>query len=151
MVSVRPYNPNDHAFVMSLAPRLAIGMRPWRDLGLWLKTVEGWLAESIEQHNQKSMVLIAEDEKGELVGFATVSHNAHFAGQPQAYIGELATNETAEGRGAGTALVTACEQWAREQGYTLLTLSTGAANARALRFYHHLGFQDEDVTLTKLI
>jgi GNAT superfamily N-acetyltransferase len=151
MLRVRPYVPNDHAFVLSLVPRLAIGMQPWRDLALWLRTVEGWISESIDQHNQKSMVLIAEDERGERLGFATVSHSTHFTGQRQANIGELATRETVEGHGVGTALVEACEQWAREQGYTLLTLSTGAANARALSFYHHLGFHDEDVTLTKLL
>ncbi|HJS20833.1 MAG TPA: GNAT family N-acetyltransferase [Anaerolineales bacterium] len=99
--------------------------------------------------DDRAMVLIAEDEAGKRVGFATVSHSTHFTGQPQAYIGELATHESAEGRAAGTALVKACEQWAREQGYSLLTLSTGAGNTRALSFYHHLGFQDEDVTLTR--
>lgn len=151
MLKVRTYVPADRDFVFSLAPRLAIGIQPWRDLQLWLRTVEDWLNESIHQHNQKTMVLIAEDEQGERIGFATVSHSTHFTGQRQAYIGELATKETAEGRGAGTALVEACEQWARGQGYTLLTLTTGAANARALGFYHHLGFHDEDVTLTKLL
>ena len=151
MLRVRPYVSNDRAFVLSLVPRLAIGMQPWRDLDLWLRTVEGWITESIDQHNQKSMVLIAEDERGERLGFATVSHSTHFTGQRQANIGELATRETVEGHGVGTALVEACEQWAREQGYTLLTLSTGAANARALSLYHHLGFHDEDVTLAKLL
>jgi ribosomal protein S18 acetylase RimI-like enzyme len=150
-VRVRPYVPADQTFVLSLAPRLAIGIQPWRDLRLWLTTVENWLTESINQHGQKTMVWIAEDEQGERCGFATVSHSKHFTGQPQAYIGELATSETVEGRGVGTALVEACQGWAREQGYTILTLSTGAANARALRFYRHLGFQDEDVTLTKLL
>jgi putative acetyltransferase len=57
----------------------------------------------------------------------------------------------AEGQGVGTALVAACEQWAREQGYTVLMLSTGAANTRAIGLYHRLGFHDEDVTLTKLL
>jgi ribosomal protein S18 acetylase RimI-like enzyme len=151
VLRVRAYTPEDRAFVLSLAPRLAIGMQPWRDVKLWLATVESWLAESMDQHNRKTMVLIAEDEQGERLGFATVSHSAHFTGQRQAYIGELATSETVEGRGVGTALVEACQQWARAQGYTLLTLSTGAANARALSFYHHLGFLDEDVTLTKLL
>ena len=55
-----------------------------------------------------------EDEQGERLGFATVSHNTHFTGQPQAYIGELAANENAEGLGVGTALIEACEQWAHE-------------------------------------
>ena len=97
------------------------------------------------------MVLIAEDEWGKRLGFATVSHSKHFTGQPQAYIGELVTDGTAEGRGVGTALVTACESWAREQGYALLTVSTGAQNVRALRFYRHLDFHAEDITLAKLL
>ena len=40
---------------------------------------------------------------------------------------------TDESHRDGTALLEACEQWAREQGYTLLSLTTGAANT-ALRF-----------------
>jgi ribosomal protein S18 acetylase RimI-like enzyme len=151
MVHVRPYISADREFILSLAPRLAIGKQPWRDLTLWLKTVEEWLTESIAQHNQKTMVLIAEDEQSERLGFATVSHSTHFTGQKQAYIGELVTSEAAEGQGIGTALVTACEQWAREQGYAIITLTTGAGNARALQFYHHLGFRNEDITLTKLL
>jgi ribosomal protein S18 acetylase RimI-like enzyme len=151
MIHVRAYTPNDRIFVLGLASRLAIGMQPWRDLDLWITTVEKWLTESITQHGQKTMVLIAEDEQGERVGFATVSHGTHFSGQHQAYIGELATTETSEGRGVGTALLHACEQWARDQDYALLVLSTGSGNTRALNLYHHLGFQDEDVTLTKLL
>lgn len=151
MLRVRPFQPDDRSFLLSLAPRLAIGMQSWRDTALWIQTVEGWLEESINGHGQKSMVFIAEHESGERLGFATVSHSQHFTGQPQAYIGELATSESAEGRGVGSSLVEACEQWAREQGYTILVLSTGAGNTRALRFYEHLGFQEEDVTLTKLL
>lgn len=151
MLRVRPLVSDDRAFVLSLAPRLAIGKQPWRDRNLWLATVEEWLVESIQQHGQKTMVWIAENEDGERVGFATVSHSTHFTGQPQAFIGELATVESAEGHGVGSVLVNACEQWARQQGYTILTLSTGAANSRALQFYKHLGFQDEDITLTKLL
>lgn len=81
MLRVRPYLSSDRTFVLSLAPRLAIGKQLWCDLTLWLKTVEEWLTESINQHNQKTMVLIAEDEQGERLGFATVSHSRHFTGQ----------------------------------------------------------------------
>src|SRR5690349_12389431 len=114
MIHIRPYLPNDRSFIFSMAPRLAIGKQPWRDLTLWLKTVEEWLTESINGHDQKTMVLIAENEHGERMGFATVSQSTHFTGQPQAYIGELATSENAEGQGVGSALVQACEEWARE-------------------------------------
>lgn len=97
------------------------------------------------------MVFIAENDHGERLGFATLSHETHFTGEHQAYINELATSDVAEGRGVGTALIQACEQWAREQGYRILALSTGAANGRALGFYRHLGFRDEDVKLVKLL
>jgi GNAT superfamily N-acetyltransferase len=151
MIYVRPYLPDDRAFVLSLAPRLLIGMPTWRDPHLWLTTFQNWITVSIDQHGQKTIVLVAEDDQGERLGFVTLSHETHFTGEHQAYINELATSEVAEGRGVGTALVQACEQWAREQGYRILALSTGAANGRALGFYHHLGFRDEDVKLVKLL
>ena len=122
MLQIRPYTPADHAFVLSLAPRLLIGKQLWCDDQRWLQAVEGWLTGSMEQHNQKTIVFVAHTEQGEQLGFATVSQRKHFTGQPQAAIGELATREEAEGHGVGSALVAACEQWGREQGYMLITL-----------------------------
>ena len=151
MLRVRQYVPADREFVLSLAPRLAIGIPPWRDLQKMIATVQGWITESIKQHGNKTMVIVAEDEHRERLGFATVSHDTHFTGEGQAYIGELATSEEAEGRGVGKALAQACEQWAREQGYRILSLATGAANERALGFYRHMGYLDEDVKLVKLL
>jgi GNAT superfamily N-acetyltransferase len=149
MIRVRPYVCDDHAFVLSLAPRLTIGMPPWRDSQLCLTAVQSWITGSIERHGEQTMVFVAEDDHGERLGFASVTHDTHFTGARQAYIGELATSESAEGAGVGKALLHACEQWARDQGYEMLALATGVANRRALEFYHHLGFQDEDVKLVK--
>ena len=151
MIRVRPYIFADREFILSLAPRLAIGIARWRDTQKMIVTAQSWITSSIEQDGTKSSVFVAEDEHGERLGFATVSHNTHFTGEGQAYIGELVTNEAAEGRGVGKALAQACEQWAREQGYRILSLATGAANERALGFYRHMGYQDEDVTLVKLL
>jgi GNAT superfamily N-acetyltransferase len=151
MIHVRPYVSDDRTFVLSLAPRLLIGMPSWRDPQLWLTAFQNWITASIDQQGQEAMVFIAEDDRGEQLGFVTLSHNTHFTGEHQAYINELVTSEEAEGHGVGTALIQACEQWAREQGYRILALSTGAANLRALGFYHHLGFRDEDVKLVKLL
>jgi GNAT superfamily N-acetyltransferase len=151
VIRVRPYVPTDRDFVLGLAPRLAIGIPPWRDIQKMIVTARGWIIGSIEQHGKKTMVFVAEDEQGERLGFATVSHDTHFTGEGQAYVGELATSEAAEGRGVGQALAQACEQWAREQGYRILSLATGAANERALGFYRHMGYLDEDVKLVKLL
>jgi GNAT superfamily N-acetyltransferase len=151
MIRVRPYVPADREFVFSLAPRLAIGIPPWRDPQKMIVTAQGWISGSIEQQGKKTMVFLAENEQGERLGFATVSHSTHFTGESQAYIGELATSEVAERQGVGKALVQACEQWAREQGYRILSLATGAANEQARGFYRHIGYLDEDVTLVKLL
>jgi GNAT superfamily N-acetyltransferase len=151
MIRTRLYDPADREFVLSLAPRLAIGIPPWRDTQQMTVTAQNWITSSIEQHGHKTVILVAEDELGERLGFATVSHSTHFTGEGQAYIGELATAESAEGRGVGTALAQACEQWGREQGYRILALATGAANKRALGFYRHLGYLEEDITLVRLL
>ncbi len=151
MISVRLYQPDDRSFVLDLAPRLMIGMPPWRDPQKCMAGVQGWIRGSLDQHGQETMVFVAEDEQGERLGFATVTQMTHWTGEDQAYIGELVTSEAAEGRGAGKALIQSCEQWARDQGYRIISLDTGAANSHALGFYHHLGFQDEDVKLIKIL
>lgn len=151
MIHVRPYLPTDYAFVLSLAPRLTIGMPSWRDPQLCLAAVEGWIKGSIDRHGQGTMVFVAEDDHKQRLGFATVTHETHFTGERQAYIGELATSEAAGGRGVGRALLQACEGWAREQGDRILALATGAANDHALGFYDHFGYRHEDVKLVKLL
>jgi len=151
MVRVRSYEPADREFLLSLAPRLTIGIPPWRDQRLMLSTVQKWIAGSLARQGDRAEVFVALGEQGERLGFASVSEEPHFTGEPQAYVGELATVREAEGRGIGKALVTACEAWARHRGFRVLSLSTGAANARALGFYRHLGFVDEDVKLVKIL
>jgi len=151
VIRVRPYDPDDRTFVLSLSPRLTIGMPAWRDAQKCLIAVQGWVAESIEQHGHNTAVFIAIDEQGKRLGFATITHNTHFTGERQAYIGELVTDESAEGTGVGKALLQTCERWARDQGYRIIAVATGAGNTNALDFYHHLGYHNEDVTLIKLL
>ena len=114
-------------------------------------TVERWIDQSLARRGEAAEVFVAEDDEGTPLGFASVADELHFTGVTQAYIGELAVREEAEGRGVGTALIGACEAWARRRGHRFLSLATGAANSRALAFYRHRGFSDEDVKLVKLL
>ena len=148
-MEVRPFQPADADFVISLAPRLEIGRPPWRDRAAWLVAVEGWLRASIADHGQGTMVFVAVDDAGRQLGVATVSRATHWTGEAQAWIGELAVAAAAEGLGVGGALLAACEDWARAQGLPLISLTTGAANTVALGFYHKHGYQDEDVKLVR--
>jgi len=151
MVRVRTFVPGDERFLLDLAPRLTIGIPVWRDEQRMLGVVQRWIRESIARRGEKAEVFLAVSDEGDALGFATVSEESHFTGETQAYVGELATVPGGEGRGVGAALVRACETWAKDHGYRILTLHTGANNERALGFYHHLGFEDEDIKLVKLV
>ncbi len=148
---VRLYTPADQEFVMSLAPRLLIGAAPWIDPERMLEAARQWIAGSVARHGGETVVFVAEGARRGRLGFASVSRDRHFTGVPQAYIGELAVDEAVEGRGVGKALVRACEQWAREQGYAQIVLDTGFANERGRRFYERLGFREESVKLVRVL
>jgi len=63
----------------------------------------------------------------------------------------LAVAAHAEGAGVGQALMCAAEGWARAQGYRLIVLDTGAANARARALYARRGYTEESVRLVKIL
>jgi ribosomal protein S18 acetylase RimI-like enzyme len=146
---VRLVTADDVPAVLGLAPRLTIGVASWRDRDAVRAAVRQWVEGSTESEaDGAGFVCIAGDV---VVGYVSVSSTEHFAGERDAYIGELIVDERFEGRGAGRLLVEAAEQWAREAGYRCITLHTGAANARARGFYARLGYTEEDVKLTKVL
>ncbi|MGA8247126.1 MAG: GNAT family N-acetyltransferase [Nocardioides sp.] len=148
-ILVRPCAEGDTAAVTGLADRLAVGVAEWRDPEAVLHAVRTWVAESAAP-GFEGAAFVAEDG-GEVVGFASVSTVEHFAGEVDAYVGELVVAAPVEGAGVGGRLLEAAEAWARERGFRCLTLTTGAANARARAFYAARGFRDEDVKLTKVL
>lgn len=150
-IHVRFYTSADQEFLFSLAPRLLIGAASWIDPERMVEAARQWIAGSIARHDRETVVFVAEDPRGERLGFASVSRDQHFTGVPQAYIGELAVAEAVEGQGVGKALVQVCEQWAHEQGYPWLVLDTGFANERGRRFYERLGFKEESVKLVRVL
>lgn len=148
--TIRPYDDRDHASVMGLADRLTQGAQPWRDGERWLAVVRGWVAESVEAATSpRHGLLVAVDGADQVEGFVAVSTRTHFTGDVDAYVGELVVASGHERRGIGRALLRAAEAWAREQGFSVLTLDTGGANAQARALYEAEGFVEEDVRLTK--
>jgi GNAT superfamily N-acetyltransferase len=138
----------DRAFLERLAPRLTIGIPPWRSHEVMLATVRGWLLENLDGMGVDGTVFIAEDADGTPVGAATVERSAHFTGTPQ---GELAVIDAVEGQGVAALLLAAAEDWAREQGLPFLALGTGIANSRARAFYARHGYQEEDIRLVRAL
>ena len=146
---VRTYRPEDRPAALALATRLEIGVAPWRDPAAVQAAVAGWVRGSLDlaEAGERTVLVAVRDDA--LVGFVTVSRRAHFTGDVDGYVGELAVAAGEERRGVGRDLMRAAEQWAHDQGYRRLTLETGAANHSARAFYAALGYAEEDVRLTR--
>jgi ribosomal protein S18 acetylase RimI-like enzyme len=148
---IRPYQPGDASQVLALAPRLTEWVAAWREPGAVLRAVQDWITTSLGHASQPGHMVYVAVSGGSVVGVVTVSESAHFTGQVDAYVGELAVASGLERRGIATQLMDAAEAWAAQRGLAFLTLETGAANQPARLFYAQRGYQEEDVRLTKAI
>jgi ribosomal protein S18 acetylase RimI-like enzyme len=150
-LQIRPYRAADREQVMAIAPRLAELVAAWRDPAAVLDAVHGWVRGSIEACDQPDHALYVAVAGQDVVGFVSVSERTHFAGQVDAYVGELAVRSGLERQGIATALMAAAEAWATDRGRAFLTLETGAASWPARGLYRALGFREEEIRLTKPI
>ena len=57
-----------------------------------------------------------------------------------AFLWDIRVDESARGKGVGSALISACVNWAKEQGLKGLLVETQAQNPSACRFYQRNGF-----------
>ena len=152
MIRVRDGSAADRDFVIDTARRFAaFGPPPWRSpievVGGEVRCLDGFFDRGLEG----SSLLIAEDD-GVPVGFAFLERAVdYFSGQPHGHLGMIAVIETAEGRGAGAALMRAAEEWARANRYARLTLNVFEGNARARAVYERFGYQVETIRYVKLI
>jgi GNAT superfamily N-acetyltransferase len=150
-VRVRPFMPADRDAVLGLAPRLTIGLAPWRDPDVALPAARKWITETIDAIGPERAVLVAEGSDGGCLGFVTVERDTHWTGEAQAYVPELVVAEVAEGRGVGRALMAGVEAWAKKQGFRVVELDTNVANPRARAFYARVGYAEESVKLVKVL
>ena len=148
-ILIRPFKASDRQEMLRLAPRLLIGVAPWRDADAVSTSVKQWVEESLASIDQPDHAVLVAEINGRVVGFVTLSSTRHFTGELDGYMGELVTVEDFQGRGVGRRLVAAAESWAEEHGLHRMTLDTGAHNAGARAFYERLGYDYEDVRLTK--
>ena len=109
------------------------------------------MRESLADPSDPDSGAFVAERDGEVVGFICVSERSHFTGEVDTYIGELVVAKAAEGRGVGRLLVEAAEGWGRAKGRQRVVVDTGAANAPARRFYAALGYEEEDITVSRAI
>lgn len=110
-----------------------------------------WVVSSIVAADGEDAAMFVADVSGVIAGFVSVTQQPHWSGEVDGYIGELVVRADHEGCGIGRTLVAAAERWARERGLARIRLATGAANQGALRLYDALGYEQEDVILSRAI
>ncbi|HEY8456284.1 MAG TPA: GNAT family N-acetyltransferase [Actinopolymorphaceae bacterium] len=150
-VVIRPYERRDRDQVLALAVRLTEGVAPWRDPDAVAQAVRGWVATYDDDIGRDDAAVYVAEAADRIVGFVGVSQRRHFTGERDGYIGELVVASDMERRGIGRRLVRTAEGWARGRGLSRIALDTGAANLTARRFYAALGYQEEDVRLSKAV
>jgi GNAT superfamily N-acetyltransferase len=148
-VHIRKYDPADRDQVMALAPRLTEGVAAWREPAAVLDAVQGWIRSAADTHAEPGHAVYVATLGERIVGVVAAAERTHFTGQVDAYVGELVTAAGMERRGVARQLMQAAERWGADRGLAHLTLETGAANATARAFYAALGYQEEDVRLTR--
>ena len=148
---VRPARPSDRAFILGITPRLAQGFElpPWRTAREVVQAESAALENALQPGTERAVLLVAEDTEGEPGGYVYVNVETDYFGRTHAHIGILAVSSSAEGRGAGRALVEAAEEWARFEGLELITLNVFANNQRARSVYERLGYAPETLHYVK--
>ena len=85
------------------------------------------------------LLLVAEHEHG-VCGWLHGYIRPLLESDPALEIGGLVVAETARGQGIGAQLLAAAENWARQQGLTLVTLRSHEQRSDAHRFYQRQGY-----------
>ena len=152
-IRVRPAQPEDRPFVIETARRLAeFGPPPWRSPEVVVTAESRVLHAFFESPAPHTALLVAEAADGERLGFAYLETLVdYFDRKPHAHLAELAVSKDAEGRGAGGALLSACEEWTRSRGFDRLTLNAFEGNRHARDVYVKRGFAPETIRYVKFV
>lgn len=100
--------------------------------------------------NRDSVVLVAEDDEGEVVGMAYGEANipSRFSDERALEVSGVVVRAGYRGRGVGQQLVHEAGRFARDRGIDWIELKTFAPNQGAMAFWEGLGFTPRIVQLT---
>jgi ribosomal protein S18 acetylase RimI-like enzyme len=128
-MDIRLASPADRDRVIALWTAAGL-TRPWNDPGLdFDRALSG-----------PSSVVLVGDADDELVAAAMVGHDGH-----RGWVYYVAVREDVRGRGYGTALMRAAEDWLRDRAIPKIQLMVRDDNAAAAGFYEALGYEPAEV------
>lgn len=148
---IRPATPEDRGFMFDQAARLAaVAGVPWYQERDVLAFQHRYMNAAFARPESEIATFVAEDESGGRLGFVHAETMPDYVTQePCCYVTVLAVTPAAEGKGVAAGLMSAAEDWARQQGFRLICLDVFAANRRARAFYERQGYREDSLRLTK--
>lgn len=95
-------------------------------------------------------VFMCERDEVGLAGFLELSlrNYGEGCGSPVPYVESWYVDAELRGRGVGRALMSAAEQWARDEGYTEMASDATLSNERSHRAHRSLGFEETERVVT---
>jgi GNAT superfamily N-acetyltransferase len=103
------------------------------------------LARNLIEHPEDGFQLIARDDDGTAVGFATVYWTWQtLSASRLGVMNDLFVSEAARGGGYADALIAECAERCREHGATDLAWQTAKTNLRAQAVYDRVGAERDD-------
>ena len=141
----------DERAVLALVPRLvAFGPPLWRDAAGMSVTDHKVIVNALKSETDDPIVLVAEAGPNDVAGFIHLhSLVDYYTERKHGHVADIVVAEHAEGRGIARHLLSAGEDWARDQGYDWLTISVFEENARAAQLYERVGFSRDIIRLLK--
>ncbi len=131
-------------------------LKPEQDMAEWLRLRHGLFDDSTDAEQQQEMaeiladsdpncVLVAVRPSGGLAGYLHIGSRKYAEGctsSPVGYLEEWFVDADVRRQGVGKALVTAGEQWARQQGLREVASDTLISNSVSLASHLALGFTE---------
>ena len=155
MVTIRAYQPSDIAAIKMLLAELQdyehaldrhthAASQPLMDA--YFDQIQRWIAE------KNGAVYVAEGNDT-IIGLVTViietSNDLLTTFTRYAYISDIVVGAADRGRGIAQRLLSAAEQFARDQGCEHLMIEALAENALALKAYRRFGFREREILMHK--
>jgi RimJ/RimL family protein N-acetyltransferase len=141
-IVVRPAEPGDAPRLDELAREVGAEEEGWLITGGEWRTPgeERRFLRSLRRHPHAA-VFVAEST-GTIVGRLSITRDAHPASEHVADVGVMVARDHRR-LGAGTALMQAAEEWARDAGVRKLELHVFPHNSAAIGLYDRLGYVQE--------
>lgn len=148
-----PAERDDREWLLPLSARLHdFGPPDYRPREQMDRAVAASIEAALLAPEDGQVVLVARDLDDTPLGFVHL-HPAQdfFTAETHGHVSDIVVAPGAEGRGVGTALMAAAEDWARSRGYRLLTLNVFGENRRARAMYDRLGYRADTTKMVKVL